>query len=206
MIITSLKNKFHLKRFLNKFVFSITKLTIVNIVLFCLMVPFYYTFSDDFIYNNNLLLNIPILILMFEVIYCAFIYKKSRQISALYGVIISLIFITCKISQTEIIINNVNITKYIYEYFYILFFPTLFLVFSIIFGKIIINNQLREKINFFRNIRSFPAIEIILLLIVILLKIINYNYLFIYFFDEYLCILIYLLLISVYNSVFLVIE
>ena len=72
--------------------------------------------------------------------------------------------------------------------------------------RIIINNQLQEKINFFKQIKSFPAVEIALLIIVVLFKVINQNYLFIYFFDEYLCILLYLLFITIYNFIFLNID
>ena len=206
MIITSLKNKFHFKKFLNKFTFDMTRATVINIVAFCLMMPFYFTFSEDFVYNNNLLLNIPLFILFFESFYCGFIYKKSNKKPALYGGIVSFLLMIIKLFQNEIIINSTQIANYLYNYFYILFLPFLFLLISIYIVKIIINNQLQEKIDFFKKINSFPATEIALLIIVVLFKVINQNYLFIYFFDEYLCILLYLLFITIYNFMFLTID
>ena len=206
MIITSLKNKFHFKKFLNKFTFDMTRATVINIVAFCFMMPFYFTFSEEFVYDSNILLNIPLFILLFESFYCGFMYRKSSKKSALYGGIAAFILMIIKLFQNEIIINSTKIVNYLYNYFYILFLPLLFLVVSIYIFRIIINNQLQEKINFFKKIKSFPAIEIALLIIVVLFKIINQNYLFIYFFDEYLCILLYLLFITIYNSVFLSIE
>ena len=197
MIITSLKSKFHFKKFLNKFSFKTTKTTILNIVAFSLMMPLYYTLSEDFIYNNNLLLNIPLFILFCEAIYCCFKYKKTHQKMAAFGFFISLIIIINKLFQNEIISN-----KILYDCFYILFLPILFFIFSIIGFKIIINKKLQEKLDFIKNIKSFPAIEIILLIIVVLFKVINHNYLFIYFFDEYLYILLYLFSVKIYNFLF----
>jgi hypothetical protein len=198
MIITSLKNKFHFKKFLNKFNFEATKTTVLNIVAFSLMMPLYYTISEDFVYNNNLLLNIPLFILFCEAIYCCFIYRKTKQKTAIFGFLFSIIIIINKLFQNEIITN-----KTICDCFYILFLPILFFIFSIIAFKMIINNKLQEKLDFIKNIKSFPAIEIILLIIVVLFKLFNHNYLFIYFFDEYLYILIYLFFVKIYNFLFL---
>ena len=207
MIITSLKSKFNISIFKNKlkskFTYKITNLTILCIMAFCLSIPLQFMISEDFIYENNIIRNLPLLFLLFTLVYSIIKYKKTKMKEFLYGIILSTVFMIYRINNYELTIKNFNITKNINLYLYILLLPILFLIISIYIAKSYRNNTLKNKITYLKNIKNIPIIECYLLIVILIFNFINNNFLYLFFLDEYQSLIFYILLASIYYTIFI---